>query len=145
MKAHLWDVLQRQNILYKDHFLIYLVPIELPNLPCANLTALPFTCLKMPAKKKPRPLHVSLYHLAEERRNVQLRTQARITSLLASSMPPDEASIRVPVPVPVPIQQSGLSLNVIVLCFCTLLLTLNLIFLLWAYIQVTIHVNVKQV
>jgi hypothetical protein len=93
----------------------------------------------MPAKKKPRPLHVSLYHIAEERRNVQLRTQARITSLLASSMPPDEASIRVPVA----IQQSGLSLNVFVLCFCSLLLTLNLIFLLWAYIQITIHV--KQV
>ena len=87
----------------------------------------------MPAKKKPRPL------IAEERRNMQLRTQARIATLLAASITPYEARI----PVPVPIQQSGLSLNVFVMCVCSLLLTLNLMFVLWAYIQITIHV--KQV
>jgi len=91
----------------------------------------------MPAKKKARPLHVSQYHIAEERRNVQLRTQARIARLLAASITPDEART----PVPVPSQQSGLSLNVFVMCVCSLLLTLNLIFVLWAYIQITIHVN----
>jgi hypothetical protein len=91
----------------------------------------------MPSKKKPRPLHVSLYHIEQERRNVQLRTAARIATLLASSNPPDEARV------PVPIEQSCLSLNVLVLPFCRLLLTLNLVFLQWAYIQVTLHV--KQV
>ena len=93
----------------------------------------------MPAKKKARPLHVSQYHIAEERRNLQLRTQARIATLLAASITHDEARITVPVP----IQHSGLSLNVFVMCVCSLLLSLNLIFVLWAYIQITIHV--KQV
>jgi hypothetical protein len=91
----------------------------------------------MPSKKKPPPLHVSLYHIEQERTNVQLRTAARIATLLASSNPADEARF------PGPIQQTGLSFNVIVLSFCCLLLTLNLVFLQWAYIQVTLHV--KQV
>jgi len=87
----------------------------------------------MPPKKKSPPLHVSRYHIEQERRNVQLRTAARIATLLASSDPADDARF------PLPIQQTGLSLNVIVLSFCSLLLTLNLVFLLWAYIEVTLH------
>ena len=87
----------------------------------------------MPPKTKPPPLHVSRYHIEQERRNVQLRTAARIATLLASSDPADDARF------PLTIQQTGLSLNVIVLSFCSLLLTLNLVFLLWAYIEVTLH------
>jgi hypothetical protein len=91
----------------------------------------------MPPKKKPQPLHVSLYLIEQGRNNLRLRTAARIATLLAYSNSPDEARV------PVPIQQSCLSINVIVLSFCCLLLTLNLVFLQWAYIQVNLHV--KQV
>ena len=88
----------------------------------------------MPAKKKPRPLHVSLYHIEQERINVQLRTQARIATLLAPSIATDDPNV-------LAVQNSGLSPKILVLCFCWFLLTLNLLFLQWAYIKVTEHVK----
>ncbi len=41
----------------------------------------------MPAKKKPVPLHVSLYRIEEERKNVVQRTQTRINNLQGTSVP----------------------------------------------------------
>ena len=92
----------------------------------------------MPPKKKARPLHISLYHIEQERRNVQLRTQARIATLLASSIAVEEQRVEVATCNcrQEAMQNSCLSPNVLVLCFCWLLLTLNLLFLQWAYIQV---------
>ncbi len=94
----------------------------------------------MPPKKKARPLHISLYHIEQERRNVQLRTQARIATLLASSITLEEPRVEVEVATcncrQEAMQNSCLSRNILVLCFCWLLLTLNLLFLQWAYIQV---------
>ena len=139
MKAHLWDVLKRQKIQFQDLIRLYLelVPIELFCITAIYLPSLPSSYPQMPSKKKARPLHVSLYHIEQERKNVKLRTAARIATLLASSIPPDEPRV----PVPVPVQQSCLSINVLVLSLCCLLLTLNLVFLQWAYIQVTLHVK----
>jgi len=88
----------------------------------------------MPPKKKARPLHVSLYHIEQERINVQLRTQARIATLLAPSIATDDPNV-------LAVQNSGLSPKILVLCFCWFLLTLNLLFLQWAYIKVTVHVK----
>ncbi len=98
----------------------------------------------MPPKKKARPLHVSLYHIEQERINVQLRTQARIATLLASSIATDDPNVLVTCNCrQEAVQNSCLSPKVLVLCFCWFLLTLNLLFLQWAYIKVTVHV--KQV
>ena len=96
----------------------------------------------MPPKKKARPLHVSMYHIEQERRNVQLRTQARIATLSASSITLEEPRVEVATCNcrQEAVQNSFLSQNILVLCICwlllLLLLTLNLLFLLWAYIQV---------
>jgi hypothetical protein len=97
----------------------------------------------MPPNKKARPLHVSLYHIEQERSNVQLRTQARIATLLASSITTDEPRVEVGTCHcrQEAMQNSCLSPKVLVLCFCSLLLTLNLLFLQWAYIEVTLHVE----
>jgi hypothetical protein len=60
---------------------------QLPLIICLTST-LPFTRTKqMPPKKKPLPLHVSLYRIEEERKNVVLRTQTRLAKLRATSMP----------------------------------------------------------
>ncbi len=93
--------------------------------------------------KKARPLHVSVYHIEQERRNVQLRTQARIATLLVSSITSDEPRVEVATCNcrQEAMHNSCLSPNILVLCFCWLLLTLNLLFLQWAYIQVTQHVK----
>ena len=59
----------------------------------------------MPPKKKPLPLHVSLFRIEEERKNVVRRTRTRIAHLKATS---------VPVPVPIyndPQEQLQLPLN----------------------------------
>ncbi len=94
----------------------------------------------MPPKIKARPLHISMYHIEQERRNVKLRTQARIASLSASSITLEEPRVEVATCNcrQEAVQNSCLSRNILVLCFCwlLLLLTLNLLFLLRAYIQV---------
>ncbi len=41
----------------------------------------------MPPKKKPLPLHVSLYRIEDERNNMVRRTQTRLAKLQATSMP----------------------------------------------------------
>jgi hypothetical protein len=94
----------------------------------------------MPPKTKARPLHVSLYHIEQERRNVQLRTQARIATLLASSITLEEQRVEVATCNcrQEAMQNSLLSRNILLL-----LLTLNLLFLQWAYIQAI--APVKQV
>ena len=51
-------------------------------------STLPFTRTKqMPPKKKSLPLHVSLYRIEEERKNMVRRTQTRLAKLQATSMP----------------------------------------------------------
>ncbi len=59
----------------------------------------------MPPKKKPLPLHVSLFRIEEERTNVVRRSRTRIAHLQTTS---------VPVPVPIyndPQEQLQLPLN----------------------------------
>ena len=105
----------------------------------------------MPPKIKARPLHISMYHIEQERRNVQLRTQARIATLLASSITMEDQRVEVATCNcrQEAVQNSFLSQNILVLCICwlllLLLLTLNLLFLLWAYIQVIAPLYLKQV
>jgi len=56
----------------------------------------------MPPKKKPLPLHVSLFRIEEERKNVVRRTRTRIAHLQASQeqlqLPLDAAPILIPIP-----------------------------------------------
>ena len=56
----------------------------------------------MPPKKKPLPLHVSLFRIEEERKNVVRRTRTRIAHLQATSVP---VPLQLPLneaPIPIP-------------------------------------------
>jgi hypothetical protein len=97
----------------------------------------------MTRKKKPLPLHVSLYRIQEERRKVALRTKTRVAQLLES----ENCEVKC--------QTLSLSgLHVVqkdrqieawncypnICCFCLSLLAINLLFLQWLYIQVPFKV-----
>jgi hypothetical protein len=92
----------------------------------------------MPAKKKPRPLHVSRALIQREQANVVLRTQRRIALLRANENSQDYDTDDKPVPVP---ENWHCCLNTI--CFCMLLVLLNLLFLQWLYYK-SLNLNLKQ-
>ncbi len=97
----------------------------------------------MPPKKKPQPLHVSLHRLELERKNVALRTKARIAKLLSNNSiscqdeddSVDERKVD-------NVARHGRFLNAF--CFCVLFLLFSLLVLQWVHYKYEVTVNVKQ-
>ena len=97
----------------------------------------------MTRKKKPLPLHVSMYRIQEERRKVALRTKTRVAQLLGN----ENCEVKCET-----LSLSGL--HVVqkdrqieagncypnICCFCFSLLAINFLFLQWLYIQVPFKV-----
>jgi hypothetical protein len=83
-----------------------------------------------PRKRKPQPLHVSLYLIEMERLNVARRTQTRIDVFLgrAQIIYNEEEDV-------VPAKTNG-NYCLITSCLFVLLVLMNLLFLQWLYYKV---------
>jgi hypothetical protein len=97
----------------------------------------------MPPKKQPPPLRVSMHHIQEERRNLELRTKRRIAQLFPNENSEGEYETQNiegehethVVKKEKQIEEWHCCRNIF--CFClTLLTTFYLVFLQWLYIQV---------
>jgi hypothetical protein len=96
----------------------------------------------MPAKKEPKPLHVSRALIQREQANVVLRTQRRIALLRANANSQDNDNDTNDNDKPVRLPDNWhCCLNTI--CFCMLLVLLNLLFLQWLYYK-SLNLNLKQ-
>jgi hypothetical protein len=104
-----------------------------------TLTIHPLSFTKMPPKRKPLPLHVSLHRIEEERRNMEKRTQLRITQLhLKENSDGDNKTL-----CESDVFMKGRQVTEWHCClnifgFCLTLILFNLLFLQWLYIKVTL-------
>ena len=92
----------------------------------------------MPPKKNSVPLHVSLYRIQEENKNLERRTKVRLAALLAEQKQNEDNETQYPSDVvqsQTQIQDWHCCLNMF--CFALSLLIFNLLFLQWLYIKVT--------
>ena len=92
----------------------------------------------MPPKTKPLPLHVRLYRIQEENKNLERRTKVRLAALLAEQKQNEDNEtqyISDVVQNERQIQDWHCCLNMF--CFGLSLLIFNLLFLQWLYIKVT--------
>ena len=95
-------------------------------------------------KKRPLPLHVSLYRIEAERVNLVLRTNNKLASLALDAAARQNRIVAARQDLIVVVAQpqaSNCCLNTI--CFCLLLVVLNLLLMQWLYYK-SLNMNVKQ-
>ena len=91
-------------------------------------------------KKRPLPLHVSLYRIEAERANVVLRTKNKLASLALDATARQDVIVAQP-------QATTTTTNrhccLNTFCFCLLLVVLNLLIMQWLYYK-TLNQNLTQ-
>ena len=136
--------------------LCYVVLSCLVCLSCIVLSSLHWSCvirytsyihraaqehMKKARKPGPPPLHVSLYHIAEEKRKLQQRTKAKLDSLLSKTRESLEEDSR-----PCDIENGDIPVTLahsvlITLCFCLWLLIIHLLYMQWLFSKVSARIN----
>ena len=130
LKAHLWDVLQRQIINFQDTNPLIIIHFQDYIMLNLTLTFGTFHLPKMAPKKKSPPLHVSLHRIEMERIALAQRTRTRIALLLPHDQDNHEVA---------EVAGEKISHHYYCLpnfCFCVLLLLLNLLFMRLVLLQV---------
>ena len=132
--------------------LCYVVLSCLVCLSCIVLSSLHWSCvirytsyihraaqehMKKARKPGPPPLHVSLYHIAEEKRKLQQRTKAKLDSLLPKTSHSLAGDVS-----PCDIKHGDMRVTtshsvLITLCFCLWLLIIHLLYMQWLFSKVS--------